>query len=244
MGFLGFGKRKKQTHGQKLEAAYNCYNTEMVSLIYPGGKSQASIIVKSLSRIFHINLEISDARMYFDILSTYSDVLTRLVILRTPQDQIIASLLINHGNLVKNKIVARLAFTYCEQNIKINNFSIETESDMQIVELLSSIHKDELKTVVNHSEIDSGDNPEYGLTEHEPIFTQGIAGSNKYLSALKTLSGESLSWDRVGSKSVPGIKGFIDIYRGLLPSGVEYEILYLNMYGTANSKRIPKGFIT
>jgi len=75
-----------------------------------------------------------------------------------------------------------------------------------------------------------------------PIYTNGVNGSNKYLEGLKTALGEKLTWKRVGSTSAEGVNGLIDIYVSTLPSGKEYKTLYLNMYGSSNSKKVPKGF--
>ena len=62
------------------------------------------------------------------------------------------------------------------------------------------------------------------------------------MEELKTTLGEKLTWNRKGSTSVEGVNGIIDIYESTLPSGKPYKTLYVNMYGSTNSKRIPKGF--
>ena len=77
----------------------------------------------------------------------------------------------------------------------------------------------------------------------KPVYAEGVEGSRKYLASLRTLSGEKLSWERRGAIDAVGINGMVDIYVGTLPSGEEYETLYVNMYGTKNSTVAPQGFI-
>lgn len=87
--------------------------------------------------------------------------------------------------------------------------------------------------------------PEFGLVPEKPIFTLAteiIDGQRTYLSNLQTLNGEKITWERMGSTSVDGINGMIDIYETFLPSGAPYKTLYINMYGAKTSKSVPEGF--
>lgn len=64
--------------------------------------------------------------------------------------------------------------------------------------------------------------PEFGLVPEKPIFTLAteiVDGQRTYLGKLRTLNGDKITWKRLGSTSVEGINGMIDIYETFLPSG-------------------------
>lgn len=87
--------------------------------------------------------------------------------------------------------------------------------------------------------------PEFGLVPEKPIFTLAteiVDGQRTYLGKLRTLNGDKITWKRLGSTSVEGINGMIDIYETYLPSGAPYKTLYINMYGARTSKTAPAGF--
>ena len=89
MGFFDFLKKKGPSHEEKVELAYRCYKADMVGMIFPGGKNQASKIICSLAKIYNLNLEVCDAKMYYNILSTYSHVLIRRVVTQSADSQIV-----------------------------------------------------------------------------------------------------------------------------------------------------------
>ena len=92
---------------------------------------------------------------------------------------------------------------------------------------------------------DNESDPEFGLVPEKPIFTLAteiVDGQRAYLSKLRTLNGERITWKRLGSTAVEGINGMIDIYETFLPSGTPYKTLYINMYGARTSKSAPAGF--
>ena len=80
------------------------------------------------------------------------------------------------------------------------------------------------------------------MIPEKPVYVKGIEGSNQYLENLRTPLGETVTWERQGSLAVNGINGMVDIYEIILPSGKLYRTIYLNMYGTQNSTKLPKGF--
>ena len=87
--------------------------------------------------------------------------------------------------------------------------------------------------------------PEFGLVPEKPIFTLAteiVDGQRTYLGRLRTINGDKITWKRLGSTSVEGINGMIDIYETFLPSGAPYKTLYINMYGARTSKTAPAGF--
>lgn len=84
--------------------------------------------------------------------------------------------------------------------------------------------------------------PDYGLVPDKPIYTAFLDGQIEYLSSLRTLGGQTISWNRKGSTGVDGIHGLVDIYETYLPSGKPYKTLYLNMYSDKTSTTPPAGF--
>ena len=88
--------------------------------------------------------------------------------------------------------------------------------------------------------------PEFGLVPEKPIYTIAtdiVEGQRAYLSKLRTVNGEKITWNRRGSTSVDGVHGMIDIYETFLPSGQQYKTLYINMYGAKKSISAPNGFV-
>ena len=84
--------------------------------------------------------------------------------------------------------------------------------------------------------------PDYGLVPDRPIYVALLDGQIEYLSSLRTLGGQTISWNRKGSTAVEGINGLVDIYETYLPSGKPYKTLYINMYSEKTSKTPPAGF--
>ena len=88
--------------------------------------------------------------------------------------------------------------------------------------------------------------PEFGLVPEKPIFTLAteiVDGQRAYLGKLRTLNGDKITWKRLGSTSVEGINGMIDIYETFLPSGQPYKTIYINLYGAKKSTKAPAGFV-
>lgn len=236
--------KKKPSHTEKIDAVYKCYKPEMVGMVFPGGKEQVSNIITSLGRIYNIDLESCDAKKYLDVLSTYSDVLIRRVVTQSEDAHIITSLQVKHGELVINKDIVKQVLAYVTINMSNNAFKLETEEDMAAISLIaeSFSQAEQVRSENAEAAAQNLDDPEYGLVVNKPIYTNGVRGSNSYLASLKTTLGETLTWNRLGSTSVEGVNGIIDIYESHLPSGKPYKTLYLNMYGSTNSNKIPKGF--
>lgn len=186
----------------------------------------------------------TDAKEYYDILTTYSDVVIRKVVTNSSDDHIITSLQVKHGDLIKSKGVAQKALAFVTINMGNNEFSIESEEDLSALDFMAEAFQqmEEAKSQNIDAANDNLDDPEYGLVVTKPIYTNGVNGSYAYLDELKTTLGEKLTWDRIGSTSAEGVNGMVDIYKSSLPSGKPYKTLYVNMYGSTNSEKIPKGF--
>mgnify|MGYP004733646223 CR=1 FL=1 len=129
MGLFDILKKKMPTHSEKVDLAYRCYKPEMVEMIYPGGKVQAGKIITSLSKIYDIDLDTSDAKKYYNILTIYSDVLIRKVVTQSSDDNIVTSLQVKHGDLIKSKNVAWKTLAFITLNMNNNNFCLESADD-------------------------------------------------------------------------------------------------------------------
>ena len=69
MKFLDGFKKKLPTHSEKVDLAYQSYKPEVVQAIFPGGRVQAGKIVTSLSKIYGVDLDTSDAKVRTILLS-------------------------------------------------------------------------------------------------------------------------------------------------------------------------------
>lgn len=243
---MGLFSRFKKTpdHEKKVDLAYKCYKPEMVGMIYPGGRTQANGIIRSIARICNIDLESCDAAKYHELLTVYSDVLIRKVVTRHENSEIIISLRVNHGSIITDDCIAKKILAYVSMNMANNDFVINKDADMETINgIACAFTQMEKDTAANASAQNMNlDDPEYGLVVSKPIYVKGINGSDMYLSKLKSSLGENLVWNRRGSTSAAGINGMIDIYDSTLPSGKAYKTIYINMYGSDNSTKIPKGF--
>ena len=245
MGLFDIFKKKELSHDEKVASAYGSYNQDKVRGIFPGGKNQASDIIRSLASIYGINYDTADASTYLEILHTYSDTVIRRIVTQSNDEHIMMSLQVKHKSLVTDKEKAKQVLAYVVLNMNNNSFALNTDKDWDAlndrVEMYNSIEKTAKENVV--AEKSNLDDPEYGLVVNKPIYTQGVMGSRQYLGRLKTDTGEELTWERIGSTSAEGINGMIDIYTSKFSSGKPYKTLYINMYGSSNSEKVPAGFI-
>lgn len=85
------------------------------------------------------------------------------------------------------------------------------------------------------------EDPEYGLVPEKPVFVDGFGSDREYLGHLRTLDGQSLRYERHGSRPVEGISGPVDIYSLYRPDGSEYMQIFLCVYGTRNTGHAPAG---
>ena len=124
--------------------------------------------------------------------------------------------------------------------------------DMTPDEALNAILKMQAQNTVEAMEANSKTQPDnegdsdFGLVPEKPIFTlalMSVDGEKEYLNSLYTANGEKIKYNRLGSTSVDGINGMIDIYETFLPSGQPYKTIYINMYGAKKSTKAPAGFV-
>lgn len=244
MGLFDIFKKKPPTHEEKVDLAYRCYKPEMVGMVFPGGKKQASNIICSIAKLVGKNLADLDAKGYYELLSIYSDVLIRRVVTHSTDDTIVASLQSKHGQEIKSKAVAQKVLAYCTINMQNHGFCLDNAESIEALNLFDNIlsQNEQISQSNSVAQTENLDDPEYGLIPEKPVYVKGVEGSDKYLKSLRTVLGENITWERRGSISVDGINGMIDIYDISLHSGKAYKTLYLNMYGTQDSTIAPKGF--
>lgn len=244
MGIFG-NKRKILSHAEKVYIAYGYYRPDMVHTIFPGGRAQAGKIIKSLAGIYGLKLEDINEAQYYEILQTYSDTLIRRVITHTEEELIYVSLQAKHGNFVKNRGIAKQVLAYVVLNMRDNEFELALWDDyMQLNALVQQFSYMEDTAKENaEAERKNLEDADYGLVPKKPIYTHGVNASWDYVNDLKASSGERLSWERLGSTIEDGINGNIDIYQSTLPDGTKYGIIYVNMYGSSNSDKIPAGYV-
>ena len=242
MGLFDFFKDNH--HNKKVGLAYKCYKPEMVDMVFPGGKEQASRIIKSLAVILGIDLSALKPIDYYNVLTIYSGVLIRRVVTKSTDEHIIVSLQVNHKQYIKNEMLAQQVLAYCTINMKNNSFALESAEDINALNMFDNIltQNRETSRLNEDAQNDNLDDEEYGLVPNKPIYTTGVGGSEKYLRSLMTSDGKAIIWDRRGSMSVNGINGMIDIYDISFVDGRRYKTIYINMYGTSISQKAPNGF--
>lgn len=245
MGLFDFFKKKPPTHYEKVDMAYRCYKPEMVGTVFPGGKQQASTVVISIAKIVGKEIASLDAKDYYELLKIYSDVLIRRVVTHSSDDSIITSLQTKHGQIIASKAIAQKVLAYCTINMKNISFCLDSEESMSALKFFDDILSQNEHTMnwnVEEQNIHV-DDPDYGLVPEKPVFVNGVNGSKEYLNNLLSLIGGGASWNRTGSISVDKINGMVDVYEIIIPDGEKCKTIYLNMYGTENSKKYPKGFL-
>ena len=131
MGLFDRFKAKKPTHAEKVNLAYKCYKADLVEAVFPGKEAQADRIIRSLALIYGIDLETCDAKKYYDILSTYSDIWIRKNITQTNDELATASLVVKHGDLVKDMATAQVAYSYITKTLSNSTFVLESREDLK-----------------------------------------------------------------------------------------------------------------
>lgn len=82
---------------------------------------------------------------------------------------------------------------------------------------------------------------EFGYDVTNPIPVNTVMGNMAYLGKLRTLDGEKVQYERLGSTSAPNIENPIDAYE-ISVNGQVLTTLYISPYNKKNSERPPKGF--
>ena len=80
----------------------------------------------------------------------------------------------------------------------------------------------------------------FGLDATNPIPIKGFSGLDHYFERLCLQ--KRIRWDRLGSTSADNVNGMIDIYTLTAANGESMGKLYITMYSSETSTKIPEGF--
>ena len=86
-----------------------------------------------------------------------------------------------------------------------------------------------------------GGTGEFGWEPSNPIPTRAVLGSTSYLNRLRSLNGESISYERVGSFDSLVSEMPVDGYEIIGRDGEILGVLYLSPYHQRNSEKAPTG---
>ena len=238
-----FGKRTSLFE-KRFEAFYNSLQHERESLFLPNGKEQLIIILRSLAMICDVDLDTCDIEKYNDFLRMYIDVWARRNVLSSTEDseeRAIASLLRKHDLL--NRDSALKAYHFCNLNCDNPLFSLLCTEDYETFKFVNQ-SEDADGSASKADEISENiDAKDYGLSPENPVRVSDPNRFQQFLSGLKTVFGEELSWedaDVVLSDADSASKCYA--YNSILPSGRRYKTVYITASGNSVT-RIPSGFI-
>lgn len=82
---------------------------------------------------------------------------------------------------------------------------------------------------------------EFGYEVTNPIPVKSVLGNMAYLEKLRTLDGQKVEYERIGSTSAPNIDMPIDMYE-ISVNNEQITTLYISSYHNKNSERAPKNF--
>ena len=243
MGLFDFFN-KKTPHSKKIALAYKEFGRDLTREFFPGGKNQASLVVRSLARILNLDLSSLDVKGYKILLAIYSTAFVMEFHSHMPDESVVASLMVSYEDYIRNENMARRTLAYCLVNAKDNSFSLSTAEDVLFLNMMDGILSGNIETANINREVqnDNLDDESYGLVPQKPVYASGIVGSSIYIESLQTSEGKKITWERRGSMMVQNINGAVDIYDAYLNDGSMYQTIYVNMYGTSISKIAPRGF--
>lgn len=237
--------KSTMSHEEKVDQAYKCYKSEIVDIIFPHGKTQASNIIISLSKLLNSELSTITASGYYNLLVIYSEIWIRKTITNSPDEDILLILLDKHSDVIKSRNIAQSVLAFCVLNLKNNAFSLNTADDFEVLKSVDGLfmHNRNIAQSNETAQLENTSDPEFGLVPTKPIYTKGVEGSTKYLNSLETPTGEQIVWKRTKSLWFADINGMVDVYDISLSSGNLYKTLYINMYGTKAPTTAPAGFV-
>lgn len=121
--------------------------------------------------------------------------------------------------------------------------SLHRNDDDYINFLAEELVKEASKNIDNQPNFEQDE--DFGLVPDKPVYTlfeKLVDGEKEYLNNLYTSDGHKISWKRTGSVSLKNVGGSVDCYDTFLPSGEFYKTIYINMYGSKESVKVPAGF--
>lgn len=130
MRIFSWLKKDKMDHSQKVEMAYQQCKPDAARGFFPGGLYQADIIIRSLAKVYGVQLDALDENGYYDILTTYTEGIIRKALPQSDDEVIARGLKARHGNLVRTIEMAYRVLMYTILNRMDHSFAIESEEDM------------------------------------------------------------------------------------------------------------------
>ena len=103
------------------------------------------------------------------------------------------------------------------------------------LELVHPAMKDMLEAAPAYDKDPNGSGP-FGFTETNPIPVNGPIGQLAYLSKLETQSGQRILFHRLGAI------GTVDVFEAVTFNGLEWFILFVDLYHPRRSRLAPDGF--
>ncbi len=83
---------------------------------------------------------------------------------------------------------------------------------------------------------------EFGRAPTNPVPVNSIVGEFKYLNRLRCSCGSGLIFHRLGSLTVDGIPGNVDVFESVCLQGKHWDILCLHLYHPRRSTFLPQGY--
>jgi Apea-like HEPN len=155
--------------------------------------------------------------------------------------------------IAHNNIVSKADFEELEKYVKeikaklikaIKNIDFIDVPYQDSLILFNQLFKELIDTSqgTDQDEIPEGQGP-FGLSKDNPIPTNLIPGSNKYLDQLRTEDGKKITYRRHGSTTSSIIKKPIDLYSLFDETGNTIAQIYISPYHKKNSAKAPDGFL-
>lgn len=142
-----------------------------------------------------------------------------------------------HKAFTVSSRVANVVYDYVLQRFAIQNYGIADETLLKM--LNASFGNVEMCCT---GDVINGASGPYGRCASNPIPVRGVPMQDDYLSHLRTLSGEKVTWKRLGSGHSDVTEHPIDMYIMYAPSGAEVGKVYVSGYQAITSKTAPEGF--
>lgn len=227
MGLFDIFKKKEKRN------ALNAFMDEMQKKMFPGGKQEIAEQVKEATELFggkYDQSKVAGTLMYMtSLMFTSGD---------KSADRIVKNgAMRRHDNVFSEQDALTLYRYVARQQFK----KISPQNDDRMFEEF-------YKTIGNReggatTDVIPGAYGEYGLCVTNPIPVRGIPANEVYLSQLRLLSGEEITWRRRGSTTAPNITEMIDVYEITTKSGVKVCDIYISPYQNTISNKAPRGFI-
>ncbi len=246
MGLFGFVKKKKgPTDEQIMQVVYDSgFKPPFNELLFPNGARQLVKIVNSLAKITNVTLNGRDPMKYLNLAKMYAEVYTYHVMSKSTNNYMMGALQEKHPDLVKDRNTARRVMVFSMLHMEDHEFSLDNTDNLSRFSGMEFLLIENEKIALQNDKIANQhiEDADYGLVKEKPIYTDGAAGSDRYLAYLLSIDGENLTWNRVNVHKVEGVDGLVDEYQSRLPSGKVYKSVFCNLYANATSVVIPKGF--